>query len=99
MQGELSVTLSGVQPNAMTSTHGRPFPKYCGPDQMFVPFNCAPCAAEIVVGFVPVNVTPVPAMNEPDPAATHDVRLPLLSKQAPMLAREDSAGSSASVSP
>src|SRR4029450_11342594 len=42
---------------------------------------------------------PVPAANDPDEEPTQDVRLPLLSKHAFMLARPASAGSRAIVSP
>src|SRR6266403_1421472 len=55
--------------------------------------------AEIVTGLVPVNRIPLPAAIEPDATATHEVRLPLLSKHAPIFWREASAGSNASVSP
>ena len=69
----------------------------------FDPVNVMPVPAAkfvvIVAGLVPVSVMPAPAAIVVDGTDTQDVRLPPLSKQAPLLCRNASAGSSAKLSP
>jgi hypothetical protein len=53
---------------------------------------------EIVIGFVPVKTIPLPEMNNPEPDAMQDDRLPLQAKQVFMLARLASTGNKDKVS-